>query len=528
MKTLGEALVCALEKYTDQPALVFDDRQLNYADLGSISASIAQAILNHSEPKSEYIGILGVRSLSAYAGIVGCLLAGKAYMPLNPRFPVARLAHMIRSSECRLVIAGEECAPTLREVLREVKGLAVLCPSPGNSMRTLASERPRNEFCLLGNGPVAPLRLYGEADPDTPAYLMFTSGTTGTPKGIAITHSNVMSYLRYTIDRYGVAPGDRLSQMFDLTFDLSVHDIFVTFLSGAALHVPPATAIMAPAKFIKDRHLTMWFSVPSVPMFMSRMRMLKPGAFPSLRFSLFCGEALPVRTAEAWQAAAPNSAVENLYGPTEATIAITNYRWDPERSPAESVNGVVPIGWPFDGHRVRIIDPVGRTLGENEEGELCLAGPQIAPGYLKDPVRTAERFVRFEDDAHTVWYRTGDLAKRNKDGCLFYLGRIDDQVQVRGFRVELQEIDHAIRQGAGTDLAIAIPVSSHDGQIEKIVAVVQGVEDDFVTQEVLAACKTRLPDYMVPAEVRFVKSLPLNANGKIDRKALMELTDGHP
>ena len=164
-----------------------------------------------------------------------------------------------------------------------------------------------------------------------------------------IGHSSVRAYLRYTCDRYDVTEHDRFSQMFDATFDLSVHDMFVCWERGACLFSVPERATMAPAKFIRQHELTMWFSVPSVVALLSRMRLLTPGAFPSLRWSLFCGEPLPAVAAQAWQAAAPNSQVENLYGPTEATIAITHYRWQTDVSPGQCVNGVVPIGWPYIG-----------------------------------------------------------------------------------------------------------------------------------------------------------------------------------
>ena len=169
--------------------------------------------------------------------------------------------------------------------------------------------------------------------------------------------------------------------------------------------------MLAPSRFIRDKRLTVWFSVPSVVMMMSRMRMLRPDLFPSLRLSLFCGEALPASAAQAWQYAAPNSRIENLYGPTETTIAISHYTWDTSVDVTQFPNGVVPIGDVFPNHEACIIDPQYRPVDVGLEGELCLSGPQVARCYLNDPERTRERFVTIPGKGASLWYRTGDLVR---------------------------------------------------------------------------------------------------------------------
>ena len=318
---------------------------------------------------------------------------------------------------------------------------------------------------------------------------------------------------------------DRLSQEFDQTFDLSVHDMFVGWEQGACLCCVPDNSIMAPDKFIRDNALTMWFSVPSVIGALSRLRLLQPNCFPSLRLSLFCGEPLPATYAQAWQEAAPNSIVENLYGPTEATIAISNYRWEIGQPPRQCLNGIVPIGWIFDGQQSCVIDDQRRVLSAGGIGELCLSGSQVTTGYWANPEKTAEQFVHLLQDQGSLWYRTGDLAMKDESGCLFYLGRIDHQVKIRGHRVELQEIEEIIRQVSGAPQVVSVPWPVRNGSAEGVVAFVCGLESNN-PDCILAYCREHLPEYMVPKKIYLLSAAPLNANGKIDRQKLIQILGG--
>lgn len=247
--------------------------------------------------------------------------------------------------------------------------------------------------------------------------------------------------------------------------------------------------------------------------------MLKPHAFPSLRLSFFCGEAFSQELAQLWQAAAPNSAIHNLYGPTEATIAITEYMWDSAHSPEQCRHGIVPIGTIFPGHEFKIVDSAYAELPPGHSGQLLLSGPQITPGYLNDPERTAVSFIPLGEGAsQRIWYATGDLAQSDAEGCIYYLGRIDDQIQILGYRAELQEIDSVLRSAAQTAMAVAVPWPAEGSQVQGIIGFVSG--SSLTSSEIILRCKSKLPDYMVPREIRVVSTLPLNSNGKVDRKAL--------
>jgi len=246
-------------------------------------------------------------------------------------------------------------------------------------------------------------------------------------------------------------------------------------------------------------------------------------SFPSLKYSLFCGEPLPAAYAQLWQEAAPNSVLENLYGPTETTIAIASYRWDQRTSPKECLNGIVPLGQVFAGQRFRILDQERNTVRTGDCGELCLSGSQVSSGYWKDSNKTEEQFIRLTG-GEDRWYRTGDLVKQDESGCLHYLGRIDHQVKIRGHRVELQEVEAVLRRACGTGAVVSVAWPVKNGSAEAVVAFAsrsQGLDGE----RALAYCQEVLPDYMVPRKLYLLDEMPLNANGKVDRTRLIKLLE---
>jgi amino acid adenylation domain-containing protein len=360
-----------------------------------------------------------------------------------------------------------------------------------------------------------------EVRPDDPAYLLFTSGSTGTPKAVLVAQANLRAFLDAASSRYGFTENDRFSQTFNLTFDLSAFDMFAAWEAGACVCCPSDKTLLNPARFIRDSNLTVWFSVPSIALFMRRLGTLKPESFPSLRWSLFCGEALPVDVAREWADAAPTSTLENLYGPTEATIACTSYRWEPDTSPAESELGIVPIGEPFGETSTLVVDEHLDEVTPGEPGELLLRGPQVVPGYWEDDDATSASFVSVDGRTH---YRTGDRVRRaGERGPLLFRGRADTQVKMLGHRVELGEIEAAMREEAGTPSVAAIDWPRSEVGAAGIAAFVGDTGVDLgALRERLTA---RLPSYMVPRELRALPELPRNTNGKCDRNALVRLLE---
>ncbi|MGH7678893.1 MAG: amino acid adenylation domain-containing protein [Gemmatimonadaceae bacterium] len=497
-----------------RPALRLLGETYRYEEVERRSRQMAAALSEIAGGRPRRVGVFAYRSLTAYTGTLAALFSGAAFVPLNRHFPAARTRRMIERADLDALIVDRESAGQLTDVLKNVN------PSPAVILPDGSRDEPSDVGVAYDSralAAIAPLEQLPTPQPDDTAYLLFTSGSTGEPKGVSITHGNVRHFLNAMAERYGFTPADRVSQTFDQTFDLSVFDLFMTWSAGACLCVPQQKDLLAPARFINREELTVWFSVPSLIAYMRRMKQLAPGSLSTLRWSLFCGEALPQRAAEEWQAAASGATLENLYGPTELTIASTAYRWTDDSS-AECVNGTVPIGQPLPGLTALVVDESLCQVGSGQSGELCVSGPQTSPGYWRDADRTAERFVAIPGAGTGRFYRTGDIVMLLASGNYAYLGRQDSQIKVRGFRVELGEVEAALLRHPAVHAAAAIGWPQTDGQIEGLVAFVAAAPG--VVEDLKSHVAAHLPVYMVPREVIALEAMPLNANGKIDRGAL--------
>jgi non-ribosomal peptide synthetase component F len=453
-----------VQEMPEVPAMWLDGRTFSYAELGDLSRRVAGWLERECIKAGSRVGILAGRGVTAYTGILGTCWAGCTWVPLNPSHPVDRLNNLLQRAQLDALIVDQAGASLL----------------PGLDL---------------------PSRVLG---PET--------------AGVMITHAAIDHFLSAMQARYSIGPGDRVSQFFELTFDLSVFDVFMSLGFGATLCVLPESSRLGPASFISEQKLTVWFSVPSAMVLMDRFRQLQAGVFPDLRLSLFCGEPLPADPVANWMAAAPDSMVENLYGPTEATLACLLQSCSPDIR-VTTERGCVAIGHPYPGMQAAIMGSEGKIVRSGgEPGELLLAGPQLASGYWRDRSLTDERFMTLDG---TRWYRSGDLARQDADGCFHHLGRIDNQVKIFGHRVELEEIDTHLRDACGCESAMAVAWPVQHGTAHGIVAFVAG--SDLSVAEIREAMEKRVPEYMIPRQVKFIDTLPLSSNGKFDRNALVEL-----
>jgi amino acid adenylation domain-containing protein len=514
------------EAFADRPALRVDGRELTYGELDGNARALAATLEANAAAGPPLTAVFAYRSAPAFTGVLAALFRGHGYVPLNRTFPVQRTRAMLERSGCTSIVADAESALQLHEVLDGLeRSLTIVLPEVEDVAELaseLASHRVLGKAELQTGASFEPAVVSGDAI----AYLLFTSGSTGVPKGVMVAQRNVRHFVDVMVERYDVRETDRFSQTFDMTFDLSAFDMFVAWECGACVCCLPHAELINPGKYVQREELTVWFSVPSMALFMKRLGALKPDRYPTVRYALFCGEPLPATAAEAWAAAAPNAVIENLYGPTELTIACTVYRWDAERSPAECRAGVVPIGDPYPGMQAIVVDDALCEVEVGSDGELLLTGPQVTLGYWQDPEKTAAAFV-VPPGKSATFYRTGDVVRRtNSTEPMTYVGRVDHQVKINGFRVELGEIEHELRKASGVDAVVALGWPKTDAGASGVTAFIgdEAVDAEQVRNLVAQA----LPPYMVPREIHALSELPLNANGKFDRGALLRLLETGP
>lgn len=508
---MGQARLHIFDRFLAQaherpeaPALVTGGERLTYAELLKAVSNISALLVEIRQEKGELtrIGLRADDHPLTYAAILACLAQGVAYVPLNRHNPASRSAQILDDAGLDAMLGTTEDWS-----LREAAALA---------------QRPVS-FHDLRQAPKAPLiRGCRQHPPEQMAYLLFTSGSTGRPKGVPIHLEQLEAFLQAILASglYDFRPEDRFLQMFELTFDLSVFSFLVPFLTGAACVVPAEGMGALPIfEALEEEAISVALMVPSV------LTHLEPYfeeiELPHLRYSLFCGEALPQALTQRWASCVPNAAIENLYGPTEATIFCLRYPWEAERAEAEQHNGVVPIGRPLPGMDAAVVAAGSETpLAPGEDGELCLLGPQLSPGYWHNPAKTDEAFFELPtQEGPRRAYRTGDRAREHPQGEHLFLGRVDQQVKIEGHRVELGEIEHHARLHTGAPQAVVIPLEAAGHLSLHLILPADALTD---AARLRAYLREQLPPYMIPRHLHAIPALPLNTNGKVDRPALAQ------
>ncbi|WP_445738404.1 AMP-binding protein [Mariniflexile sp.] len=485
----------AIKNHATKNALCVNNTFYPYADL-ALTITKIRLLIEKSIPESEkLIGLVTNDDLETYASILALWLEGKAYIPVNPETPIERNLQIFESTETKYILDSSNTKQygnhniiyTISNVNVEIN----LKPKP-----------------VLGNDL---------------AYILFTSGTTGTPKGVPITFDNVQALVG-AVDAepdFNLMPSDRCLQMFELTFDFSVVTYLFPFLSGSCIYTIPKGKIkyFHIFKLINEQKLTVLTMVPSI------INYLRPYFneinAPFVRYCSFGGGALHTEIAKEWSDCLPNCKIFNYYGPTEFTVYSGFYPYNKELK-VKNHNGIVAIGRPQKDTWYLLVDPNNNEVDINTEGELCLAGPQITPGYWKNESQNSKSFfVRNENNKKTRYYKTGDLCIKDTDGDYLYVGRSDFQVKIRGYRVELSEIEfHAKFICAHKVNMVALDIVNDLGNAELGLAI---ESEPFETKTILDYLKTKLPNYMVPMHLRFIKEFPHSPNGKIDRKKLKNI-----
>ncbi|PYC66974.1 D-alanine--poly(phosphoribitol) ligase [Streptomyces tateyamensis] len=498
---LYQRFLRGLARSPQRAAIRIGQTSVTYTEAHERALAWAGALLAARPEAPRVVGVLAAKGVTAYLGILAGLYTGATVVPLHPDFPAARTRRMLELSGVDVLVADEQGLASLAAGSMPEQAVPVLVP-----LGATAHPYPRIEL-----DPALALAAPRPVESESTAYMLFTSGSTGRPKGVPISHGSTKHYFDLLDERYDFGPEDVFSQTFDLNFDCAMFDLFCAWGAGGTAHAVPVQAYRGLPAYVAEHGITVWFSTPSAIALIRQLGGLGEGALPGLRWSFFAGEALRCQDAADWQAAAPGSTLENIYGPTELTVTITAHRWDPDSSPELAVNGIVPIGAVHAGHQHLLLAEDGSTA--EYEGELCITGPQMTRGYL-DPADDAGRFL--EHDGR-LWYRTGDRVRRLPAEELAYLGRLDAQVQIQGWRVELPEVEHALRGCAGVRDAVTVTRPAEGGGVELVV---------FYTGEVTAPAalarqlRQILPAGMLPRDYRHLVEFPLNSNRKIDRGRL--------
>ena len=505
--------------------MVSGSRSVTYGELDGESNRLAHWLRDQRCRRGDRICLLAAKGPDAILGILGILKAGAAYVPLDIDAPATRVGSAVATSEPSAILADAASLPLVVELM----GSGAARPTiPVASIDRAADPETAIATGEWAEAPTEPVEPFGR--PDDMAYIMFTSGSTGKPKGVVITHANVGAFVDWAVRHFEIRRGDRNSGHPPLFFDLSVFDLFGTFAAGAQVHLIPAASNLHPQavlELIGRSQLTQWFSVPSAMTYLATHGDMDRADLSSLKRVLWCGDVLPTTTLLRWMDRLPDATFTNLYGPTETTVASSYFTVRERPDPQSSL----PIGRACEGEELLVLDEDRGPIADSAVGDLYIRGVGVSPGYWRDPERTAELFVQrpASEDLPERIYRTGDLASKDEDGLFHFHGRRDFQVKSRGYRIELEEIELALNAlGLVTECAVVGVLSSgFEGTMICCAYVPRpDLDGPMPPRRLRAELRATLPSYMLPSRWRALPSLPVTANGKIDRKALRGLFEG--
>ncbi len=465
-------------------AVEWRGERLTYAELDARASGLAAGLRSQGIGAGDFVAFQLPRSSDVYVAMLGILKAGAAYVPIDPETPLERVSYVLGDCGARALLGVPSLAPSRDE-----------CPCPVFSVH--------EDWSAVGS---AKSPIPRRATPSDPCYLIYTSGSSGAPKGVIVEHQSVVHLARVEQCLFGIRPEDRVFQGFSVAFDAAVEEIWLAFAGGATLVVGSKDVLLAdlPA-FLREARVTVFSTVPT-------LLSLVDGDLPGVRLLILGGEACPSTLADRWATSARE--VWNTYGPTETTVIATCSRL--------RAHTPVTLGRPIPNYALYILDEMGELAPEGIAGEICIGGIGVARGYLGMETLTAARFVQNRFGARAVaparLYRTGDLGQFGDNGELQFVGRIDDQIKLRGYRIELGEVEAALL--AQSEVAGAV-ATVREGPLGMKQLVAYVVPRGALTEESLkVALSARMPPYMVPAHIVLLSTLPRLPSGKVDKRAL--------
>lgn len=488
----------AFLSFSERNAFCIKDQYYTYNQLIEKIASIQKSIENEVKAPN-IIGVFTEDTIETYASILAIWLMGHTFVPLNPLNPIKRNQEIIDDAGIRLILTNKNIFT--ENIDKRTKFINTSTIESNNRL------------------------IIQEVDDNTLAYILFTSGSTGKPKGVQISWRNLDSFLDsyYEIVKE-INEDDRFLQMFDFSFDGSIMSYLPALCIGACSYSVPLDNIkfLKVIEILEEKEITVGLIVPSVISF------LKPYfneiKLEKFKYCIVGAEASYNNIVSQWQDCVPNAKIYNFYGPTESTVFCLSYYFNLTEKRDKSYNGIICLGQATKNMEVRIADPTtNQFLQAEQRGEIVISGSQLTRGYLNNPKNNKEAFFNSDQSGSIIrWYKTGDEGFTDQDGDFYYCGRIDNQVQIQGFRVELSEIEYPVRKHFNIDNLIAIERkdSNHNSEIFLFVE-----KFDGNTSEIIELLKRVIPSYMIPSGIINLPSLPITNNGKIDRKALVHLLD---
>ncbi len=490
-------IIKGIQNNPDRNAFFIDGEHYTYKTLAKRISGIYNIVKQHTGSASQCIGILEGDNIETYASILAVLFSGNTYVILNPHNPNSRNRTIVESTDIQLVLysSGNEASLDF--------------PKYVNSLCTTDLESETISY-----------QLDPQINKDSLAYIIFTSGSTGVPKGVPISHGNLTAfYDAYSSLNFNLNKEDRLLQMFDLCFDVSVVSTLYPLTLGACIYTVPQNGVKYTHVYelLEDEELTFAAIAPSLLSYLQPY--FEEINLPKLKYLILTAEASNWDLVSQFIPSIPNAELVNLYGPTEATIYCTSYRVNPDC--VDTYNGMLAIGKAFQSMHTIIVDENLQEVPKGTKGEMCVAGAQLMEGYWKDSNKSKEVFVELDCyGVPTRYYKTGDICFMDEKDCIHYCGRKDYQVQIQGFRVELNEIEHTVRQyhSLGSNVVLAKPNQLGNQELHLFVEKYQGEQASLID-----FLKENLPLYMCPKNIYDMNEFPLNSSGKVDRKKLLEL-----
>ena len=493
------------KKFKNDIALRYENQIVTYEELNKLSNRIANFFISKNIKLHDVVGIYNTKEYSGFASMLACLKIGVTYTNIDEENPPKRIEKILNTCDSKLLLTDHNVSKTVSDLASKMN-IELLDMT---DIKIFDRFDDRN------------LEISNSLTGSTPAYIMFTSGSTGVPKGAVISHANIISFLGWSINRFKINNNDRFAQISPLYFDNSVFDFYTALFSGASL-VPikkeMITNLNDLINLVDKLKCTIWFSVPSLLVYLQTMKALNEKTFQTLRLFIFGGEGFPkAELKKLYDLYSSKAKLVNVYGPTEATCICSSHEISLEDF--EEMNVLAPLGKMNPNFEKLIVNENMQEVKKGEKGELYLIGPNIALGYFNEIQKTNESFIQnpLKTKYKDIIYKSGDIVYE-KNGLLWFAGRTDNQIKHMGYRIELEEIEFALNGLNYINQSAAVYKREREnyGKIIALVASDMDITESHIKKDISKI----LPNYMIPSVIIVKKQLPKNANGKIDRKEI--------